>query len=229
MMTFDVKTSKWLNESKAGNFVFAPVAGVCNVQIFDSLKMENCKEMIGQMATIISQLPIQKPFDSTSVKIQSPYDIEENRFVFDVAINSLGGDVIAYRGIASMFALAKSRGAIIRTHNIGQAASAASLLAIQGTPGYRIMLEDAHNLIHYGYDVVSGSRETELQIATQLIKKSNDMLFETYKKYTKLTDTELEKYKSVERSGQLFAKQCLAKHLCDWILTSDGQLNGRNR
>jgi ATP-dependent protease ClpP protease subunit len=229
MANFDIKPSKWLNESKQGNFVFAPVGNVCNVQIFDNLNMESCAEMIAQLSQIISQLPAREPFDSTSTKITSPYDIAPDRFVFDVLINAPGGDVLVYNGISSMFALAKSRGAIIRTNNIGYAASCASLLAVQGTPGYRIMFEHAYNLVHYGRVSVSGSRENELEIATQNSKKSRELLFTTYEKYTKLTPEEIEKYKTVEKSGQLFAKQCLAKRLCDWILTSDGKLIGHGR
>ncbi len=228
-MAFDIKTSKWLNESKSGNFVFAPIGNICNVQIFDRISIESTSEMIGQLAQIISQLPMQKPIETISTKIVSPYDISSNVFVFDVAINSGGGEVSAARGIASMFALAKSRGAIIRTHNVGQASSAASWLAIQGTPGYRIMSEDAYNFVHYGKAAISAARENEMEIAAQKSKKSRDMLFATYEKYTKLTQKELERYKSVENSGQLFAKQCLSKHLCDWILMSDGQLIGRSR
>jgi len=228
-MAFDIKTSKMLNESRSGNFVFAPVDGVCNVQIFDRIRPETCGEMIGQLAQIIAQLPFQKPIETVSAKIVSPYEIPANTFVFDVAINSGGGDVSICRGIASMFALAKSRGAIIRTHNIAQASSSASVLAVLGTPGYRIMSEDAYHFVHYGNSTVSGSRENEMEIAAQNSKKSREMLFAIYQKYTKLTAAELEKFKSVENSGQLFAKQCLTKHLCDWILTSDGRLIGRGR
>ncbi len=228
-MAFDIKTSKWLNESKSGNFVFAPVGNICNVQIFDKIAMNTTAEMVGQMATVISQLPIKKPIETVSTKITSPYDISPDTFVFDVAINSGGGDVDAARGIASMFALAKSRGAIVRTHIVGSAASAASWLAIQGTPGYRIMSEDAYNLVHHGKTLISAARENEMEVAAQKSKKSRDMLFATYEKYTKLTQKELERYKSVENSGHLFAIQCLRKHLCDWILNKDGTLIGRSR
>ena len=228
-MAFDIKTSKWLNESKSGNFVFAPVGGICNVQIFDKIRDETCGEMIGNLAQIIAQLPMQEPIDTASIQIESPYEISQDRFVFNVVINSGGGDVMVGRSIASMFALAKSRGAIIRTHNIGRAASAASWLAIQGTPGYRIMSADAYNLIHYGCVSVSGSRDQELEIETQNSKKSKKLLFDTYEKYTKLTQKEVKKYISVENSGKLFAPECLDKYLCDWILTSDGHLIGHSR
>ena len=228
-MAFEIKTSKWLNESQEGNFVFAPIGNVCNVQIFEELAVDTCAEMVGHLSQIISQLPIRKPIFSASAKIVSPYDITPDTFILNVAIDSPGGDILAYRAIASMFALAKSRGAIVRTHNIGMAASASSLLAVQGTPGYRIMSEDASNFVHYGSAFVSGSRENELEIATKNSKRIRDMLFEVYKKYTKLSQKELEKYKTVENSGQLFAKTCLAKQLCDWILTTDGHLIGRGR
>ena len=228
-MSFDIKASKWLNESKNGNFVFAPVDNVCNVQIFDELNMKTSSEMIGNLAQIIAQLPTDKQIAPISTEIVSPYDISPNVFVFDVAINSPGGDFHTYKSIASMFALAKSRGAIVRTHNIAYACSGASLLAIQGTPGYRIMTETAYNLIHYGSSRVSGNRENELAIATENNKKDRKQVFAVYKQFTKLTDKELNKYKSIESSGQLFAEQCLNKHLCDWILMLDGKLIGRNR
>lgn len=227
-MTFDIKPSKMLNESKQGNFVFAPVGGICNVQIFDEIDMETCCELIGNLTQIINQLPA-KHVGSMPTKIISPYDIASDRFVFDVSINSPGGDVMAYKAIMSTFGLAKSRGAIIRTYNIGMAASCASMIAIQGTPGYRIMSDSAYNFVHYGRSRVSGGRENELEIATQNTKKDREQIFSIYEKCTRLTQNELERYKTIENSGQLFAKQCLNKGLCDWILTYDGRLIGRNR
>lgn len=229
MARFDIKPSKILNETKEDNFVFMPVGNICNVQIFDKLEAETCSEMVGNLSQIISQLPISQPIETMSTRIVSPYDISPDIFVFNVIINSPGGEFSAYKSVASMFALAKSRGAIVRTHNIAQANSAASLLAVQGTPGYRIMSESAYNFVHYGNSRIGGSRENELEIAAKNSIKDRKQIFAIYEKYTKLTAKELEKYKSVESSGQLFAKQCLAKHLCDWILTSDGQLIGRNR
>lgn len=226
MVNFDIKTSKPLNESKSGNFVFEPVDNICNVQIFENINMESCGEMIARLSQIINQLPAKKIL-TTSAQIISPYDISPNTFVFDVIINAPGGDINTYRGIVSMFALAKSKGAIIRTQNIGYAASCASLLAVQGTPGYRVMFEHAYNLVHYGRDTVKGERDEELKLASQQVAQSRDMLFSAYKKYTKLTDDELSRYRTTENAGKLFAKKCLTKGLCDWILTSDGELIGR--
>ena len=227
---FDIEVSRMLNKSEVGNFVFEPVGNICNVQIFDNLKMDTVGELVGNLAHIIAQLPLSKPFETTSTKIVSPYDISEDTFVFDVAINCGGGDFVAYKAIASMFALAKSRGAIIRTHNIGYAGSAASMLAIQGTPGYRIMSENAYNMIHYGSDgSLNTTRKDEMKIAMENKKKEHIQIFSAYEKYTKITKEELEKYETKEGTGRLYANQCLKKHLCDWILTSNGQLIGRKR
>ena len=225
---FEIQTAQMLNQSKQGNFVFEPVDNVCNVQIFDELKMETCGEMVARLNQIIGQLP-SKPIFNTSAKIESPYDISPDTFVFDVAIDSSGGHFIAYKAIASMFALAKSKGAIIRTSNIGQAASCASMLAIQGTPGYRIMSEFAYNMIHYGDSSARGNREFELETATRNKVKDRAQMFSVYERYTKLTEKEMDKFKTVESSGTLFANQCLIKHLCDWILTNNGELIGRKR
>lgn len=228
-MSFGINSSKMLNEGKKNNFVFTPVGNICNVQIFDVLSMDTSSEMIGNLGQIINQLPTAQPIDTVATKIKSPYDISPDIFVFDVFINSAGGEFCIYKSIATMFALAKSRGAIVRTNNIGMASSAASLLAIQGTPGYRIMSEFACNFVHYGKARVGGSRENELEIATKNNIKDHKQVFALYETYTRLTAKELERYKSIETSGQLFAKQCLDKHLCDWILTNDGKLIGRNR
>ena len=228
-MAFDIKTSKMLNDSRTGNFVFTPTKNICNVQIFDEITMKTCGELIGNMAQIIGQLPVQQPIINASDRIVSPYDISPDKFVFDVIINSPGGEFGAYKSIAAMFSLAKAKGAIIRTNNIAMACSAASLLAVQGTIGYRIMSESAYNLVHYGRSHISGSRENELEIATKNSTKDRKQVFHIYEKYTKLSATELEKYKSIELSGQLFAHRCLTKHLCDWILTSDGVLIGRKQ
>lgn len=226
MASFDIKPSKWLNESKQGNFVFAPVGNVCNVQIFDKISMEKCAEMLGNLAQIITLLPT-KPIVTVPAKIISPYDISSDTFVFDVAINSGGGELNAYNAIASMFAQAKARGAIVRTQNVGQASSAASMLAIQGTPGYRIMYENAFVFIHYGKSTEITERINEQEINAKNTKAFRNKVSEIYTKCTKLTAQEVEKYKTTEGSGQLFAKRCLSKHLCDWILTYDGQLIGR--
>lgn len=225
---FEIQTAQMLNQSKQGNFVFEPVDNVCNVQIFDELKMETCGEMVAHLNQIIAQLPTKPVFD-TSTKIESPYDISPDTFVFDVAIDSGGGHFVAYKAIASMFALAKAKGAIIRTNNIGQACSCASMLAIQGTPGYRIMSEFAYNMIHYGNSSANGNREFELETAARNKVKDRAQMYSVYERYTKLTEKEMDKFKAIESSGVLFANTCLVKHICDWILTSNGGLIGRKR
>ena len=224
---FDIQPADMLNRSKQRNFVFTPVGNICNVQIFTEMTMETCAEMIGNLNQIIAQLPQQPVFD-TSTKIESPYDISPDTFVFDVAIDSSGGDRVAYKAIASMFALAKSRGAIIRTNNIGRASSAASMLAIQGTLGYRLMSQNAYNFIHYGTARTTTVRANEVDIVQKNEKMDNTETVKVYKLYTKLTDKELKKFFAIEGTGQLFADTCLAKNLCDWILTSDGRFIGRN-
>ncbi|MBR2286028.1 MAG: ATP-dependent Clp protease proteolytic subunit [Alphaproteobacteria bacterium] len=226
MANFDIKPSKWLNESKQGNFVFAPVGNVCNVQIFDKISMEKCAEMLGNLAQIIAQLPA-KPIYTASAKIVSPYDISPDIFVFDVMINSSGGDVNVYKSISSLFALAKSRGAIVRTQNIGSAASCASMLAIQGTPGYRVMYDTACNYIHFGKTTLTVERADEFDIATQNSKINREQVRKVYQAYTKLTPDEIKKFITVEGAGNLFARKSLEKGVCDWILTIDGKLIGR--
>lgn len=225
----DIKIPEMLNKSKQGNFVFAPVGNVCNVQIFDKISLETSTEMVGNLASIITQLPTLQPIDTSSTKITSPYDIPQDRFVFDVSINSGGGEFSAYKSIASMFALAKSRGAIIRTTNTGRAHSAASMLAIQGTPGYRIMHETSSLLIHFGDETVRATQNGEAQIAVNKQKQDRQQVFSVYDKFAKIPEKQYKHYLDKNRSGTLFAQECLEYHICDWILTHNGELIGRKR
>ena len=228
-MAFDIKPSKMLNGSGSSNYVFAPSKNICNVQIFDEISMESCNEMIGHMAEIIAKLPSKKPIETVSKKITSPYDVSPDIFVFDVAIDSPGGELYTCHAIASMFALAKSRGAIVRTHNVSEAASAASILAIQGTPGYRIMSDMAFNLVHNGSNALYGERANELDIKLKKAKEEERYVLNTYLTYTKLTKKEYDKCIRVEGYGHMFANKCLRLGFCDWILTHDGRLIGRQR
>ena len=91
------------------------------------------------------------------------------------------------------------------------------------------MYDTAYNYIHFGKTTLTIEREDEEEIATQNAKINRDQVREIYQACTKLTQREIKKFTSLEGSGELFATECLEKHLCDWILTYDGRLIGRSR
>ena len=229
MATQDIHTAEILNQSKSGNFMFAPVGNSCNVQIFEELNMKSCAELISHLNLVISQLPLKKPIDTSSIQLTTPYDVSPDTFVFDVAICCSGGEFPAYKSLSSMFAQAKARGAIVRTVVTGNASSSASMLAIQGTPGYRIMFEQAYNLVHYGTSAASGRANDELLADAKKRIKEREIVFDVYKKFTKLTAKEIRKFTDKDKIGKLFAPFCLSRGLCDWILTQDGYFVGRSK
>jgi ATP-dependent protease ClpP protease subunit len=157
-------------------------------------------------------------------KIYTPYEeIPKHIPVLNVYINCSGGDALQLKSILSMFHMASARGVIIRTYNIGRASSSASMIAISGTHGYRIMDEYAFNLIHYGTSKSTIERENEVEFALKDLETYHAQTRDIYLSNTKLTNKELTKYYNFEGSGQLFAKECLQKGLCDWIATKDGR------
>ena len=98
-------------------------------------------ETLRHIAMHIQTMP-HMPTIYTPIKLSSPYDIKD-RQVFDLYINGYGRDLTTFSSFAALLALIRARGAIVRTNVIGTARDAAALLAISGTPGFRIMYETA--------------------------------------------------------------------------------------
>lgn len=162
--------------------------------------------------------------NNDSYKTYAPYEmIPENIPVLNVWINSGGGKDNITQSVLSMFNIASAKGAIIKTYNLRQAGSNASIIAISGTPGYRYMAERAFNYIHFGTKNRQISHENELEFAIADLKYFVDETKYLYLDKTNLTKQELKKYYNIESSGLLSAKQCLQKGLCDWVITNDGR------
>lgn len=178
-------------------------------------------ETLRHIAMHIQTMP-HMPTIYTPTKISSPYDIKD-RQVFDLYINGYGRDLTTFSAFTALLALIRVRGAIVRTNVIGTARDAAALLAISGTPGFRIMYESAtmvpyasahpHNL---GFCDPSTARPTNSEI---------EYIRSIYKQNTKLTNDEIT---DIMRNGHpMTATQCLKRGLCDWILRNNGTMRGR--
>ena len=118
-----------------------------------------------------------------------------------------------------MFYIAKIRGAIIETYNIGRANSASSMIAVSGTPGHRYMNEYATHTIHYGKSSCEINHPDEAKFAIKDFNNVVNMVYDIYLSNTKLTKKDLSKYLRIEGSGQLSAKECLQKGVCDYVIT----------
>ena len=161
---------------------------------------------------------------NNSYKANTPYKaIPENIPVLNVWINSGGGKDNITQSVLSMFDIASAKGAIIKTYNLRQAGSNASVIAVSGTPGYRYMAERAFNYIHFGNKSRQISHENEMDFVIADLKYFANEYKHLYLDKTNLKEQEIRKYHNIEGSGLLNAEQCLKKGLCDWVITNDGR------
>lgn len=197
----------------AGNKVF----------ILDEINKTSTAELIGNLSTIVDGLKWNPVFDFATALVENPYSFHiDEHPIIDVYINSPGGQLNQTKAIMTLLNLARARGAIIRTTNMGRASSCASLIAIQGTPKFRIMYDQAYNMIHYGQSTYTVDKADEIDRANKFEKDKHKNFNEPYLKYTKLTEAELKKLYKTEY-GYLNAQKCLEKNICDWILTTNGR------
>ena len=85
------------------------------------------------------------------------------------------------------------------------------------------MAEDAYNLIHYGSRSGIVERDGESKYMQERADRFTNMLKNIYLENTNLTLKEINTYFKVEGSGRLYAKTCLEKGICDWVITKDGK------
>lgn len=197
--------------------------------ILTTLEDATTNDALGEISDMIDKLPWKPVFTQTPLwrkslqKLESPYNLtSEYPPVIDIYINSLGGDCDILLSISSLLTLARSKGAIIRTSVIGTAGSCASMLAVQGTPNFRIMYDNTYHFLHFGTTNMIVERNQEIRYVahntTQHHKKLNDI----YLRNTKLNQKDLNKYYAIEGSGSLYANECLRKGICDWVVSPDG-------
>ena len=200
-----IQMTQWLNNlsfTKQGDMFYqekqiTPAAG-------STLRIINAKKAVDRIYTPDEKIPDHIP-------------------VLNIWINCSGGNSLQTQSILNILHIASARGAIIRTYNIGRASSSASMIAVSGTKGYRFMGEYAYNFIHYGNSNTSIDHPKELEFAFKDIEMHHGQTREIYLNNTKLSDEEISQYFDIKNSGQLFAKECLEKGICDWIVTNDGR------
>ena len=210
-----------INDSRSGNYVSGN-----KIFILDKFASQTSNELIGNLSSIVDNLPTA-PIYNTNTKIISPYDIDHiNHPIIDVYINSGGGDGSILDSITTLLGIAKFRGAIIRTTVLSRAYSCGSLLAITGTPGFRIMYSQAYHLVHFGHHSFGVSKEDEITMAAKQIKEHSANKRNMYLQHTNLTAAHLRKLQSNEQ-GFLNADACLKHGLCDWIINDFGKIRTR--
>lgn len=216
-----------------------------NVYVLTTISPETTNELIAQLSCWVDKIPLPNlvPCNKSTKsenneisddeiriigqsfgKIYSPYEITpKNQPILNVYINSNGGKTAVMQSILTLFNIASAKGTIIKTYNLATASSSASMIAISGTRGYRFMSENAYNYIHFGRYAGDTTHTDEIEFVTKDLKNFDKTTRYIYLQNTKLTEKELDKYYNTEGAGRLYAKQCLQKGLCDWVITTDGR------
>ncbi len=205
-----------------------------NVFLFDTIYPATTTAVIGEMARLIKiaatpQNNYSQGEDKNSkpqpgfVTPVSPFDQNVNLKLIDITINSTGGNTYQHLAFAHLINLAKHNNIIVRTNVTGLAASCASLIAIQGTPEYRIMNEYSQHMVHFGKASPAVTKDSEIEKSIKEIKKHKNLIRQPYLQHTKITQKELSKLMKDEM-GFLTAQECLRLGFCDYVLTSNGYL-----
>jgi len=171
------------------------------VFLLDEITSENCAFLIGDLSTFVFA--------------------EENKgkaLIF--FINSPGGETYTMMSIIGLMNIAKLYDIEITTFVLGTAASAASMIAVQGDR--RFMTNISQHLVHFGsiYNVTSLHSEIEkIYEQNKEYAENLDNLYLTACK-GKLTKSVLDKLKKDER-GYLNAEDCLKYGFCDNIIENE--------
>jgi ATP-dependent protease ClpP protease subunit len=168
-----------------------------SVYLQDEITEENCAYLIGDIHKfVMSEENVGK----------------EINFV----INTPGGSVYVMNEISSLIAMAKLRNIKVVTWVLGFAASAGSIIAVQGDE--RWMSRNAIHMIHFGSMIEFFTKETELAKAFKFNKEFSKRMDQIYLENCKnLTVEKLQKLEEDEM-GKLFAEDCKKLGICDYII-----------
>ena len=131
--------------------------------------------------------------------------------VVTIYINSPGGSVYSGLGLYDVIQVVKSKGIIVRTINIGVAASMASILLMSGTPGHRESTANStvmvHELSSYDYgkiqelkDSVEECERLQKRLNAIIEKSADPQLVDLcYRKDLWLSAEDAVKYKIIDK------------------------------
>ena len=170
------------------------------VYIQDEINEENCAFLIGDMHKYVMS--------------------EENSGKeLNIVINTPGGSVDVMNQISAMITIAKLRNIKVVTWVFGWAASAGSLIAVQGDD--RWMARNAVHMIHFGSMIEFFTKETELTKSYKFNQEYAKRMQKIYLDHCpKLTPSKLKELEEDEM-GRLWADECLKLGICDHIIEDD--------
>lgn len=172
-----------------------------SVFILDEITADNCAFLLGDLSGFV-------------------FDKQNSGKTIKFFINSPGGESYTMMSIIGFMNIAKLYDIEVVTFVMGTAASAASMIAVQGDK--RFMTNVSRHLVHFGsiWDVTTKNSEIE-KIYAQNREYANN-LDNLYLSACggKLTKTVLDKLKNDER-GYLNADDCLKYGFCDGIIEDE--------
>ncbi len=131
-------------------------------------------------------------------------------------INSPGGSFTAMTAIYDTMQYIRPQ---IQTTVLGQAASAAAVLAAAGTPGKRLALPNARILIHQPSTGDSGrGQASDIEIQAREILRMREWLEETLSRHSNRSAEQV--HKDIDRDKILGADEALEYGLIDQVLVS---------
>lgn len=176
------------------------------VYLQDDISSDNCAYLIADIANYITG--------------------EENfgkqiKFI----INSPGGEVFVAHQISGLIAMAKLNNIQVITIVLGYAASAASMIAIQGD--YRVMGRNAMHMVHFGSIWQEITKQTEIKKSLEYNSRLSKNMQQLYLDFCPgLTKERLQQLEEDE-FGKLFADECLKLGFCDAIV--EDELDKKNK
>lgn len=166
------------------------------VYILDELTLENTSHLLADLSEMIE------------------YERKHSHTI-EWFFNSPGGSVAACKSLLAMMKFANIQGITNITYVIGEAASSASILAINGNDRY--IMSYASHYIHYGS---SGNGSAHPMEAKRNYK--DDQIFykwvhDTYLEHSSIPKDKLEALMEHE-GGFLYAKDCIKYKLADHVI-----------
>mgnify|MGYP003301404590 CR=1 FL=1 len=140
-------------------------------------------------------------------------------------INSPGGEVFVAHQISGLIAMAKLNNIQVITIVLGYAASAASMIAIQGD--FRVMGRNAMHMVHFGSIWQEITKQTEIKKSLEYNSRLSKNMQQLYLDFCPgLTKERLQQLEEDE-FGKLFADECLKLGFCDSIV--EDELDKKNK
>ena len=196
-----INNTKPVNESILELLGDTEVPPQANLQLLDPFYLEYYKDLDTRKIFITSDIDESVILDARNILRWNAEDekagipVEERKKII-VYILSYGGALDVCMMISDIMKMSKTP---IVTINLGVAASAACVILMSGTPGYRYCLKHSWGLIHQGSSSGgSGGSYAEIQAQSQNYKKLIEMLKEIILDRTKIDTKTYNKYKSKE-------------------------------